>query len=233
MRSRLTGVVLWVTACLAVGVPGCGKRPELRPSAEVAGAVEEQAPAGPGGFRYPEDGSGELLAQLLPLPDQLPEGSASEPAPVRLANGQALELPALPLPPPDAALPAEGPEPPRLPLPTRPVPEDVPLFRDRAEPVPPQRVTMPAHDGTRVPSARDEPPPLPILAAPRTQRPTGDDMIRAFGERAALSAPIRTPTNPGALSDSASGSARRAALRQGIVPSERQVPVITPALPER
>lgn len=203
-RASLFAAVVVLGGCSRPAAePAPSAPPEL---ANPVVLVTEEAPAGeprepapaPGGFEYPADQAGRLLARAV-----APEAPAVPPlewpgiGPVR-------RVPPAPVlsPEPPPGLPARPVLPPVLPVSrgsVRPLPppERVPWDLGWGAAAVPARPTFPVAPGitTRAPDV-SRPPPLPPLGRPFAERVSLDDPTAELGHTAITSLPVRVAVEP-------------------------------------
>lgn len=162
-----------------------------------AGEAREPVP-GPGGFEYPGDRAGRLLARAA-----VPEAPAVPPVEWPAIGPVRRVPPAVVLSPePPPGLPARPALPPVLPVsrsPVRPLPppERVPWDLGWGAAAVPARPTFPVAAGitTRAPDV-SRPPPLPPLGRPFTERVSLDDPTAELGHAAITTPPVRVAVEP-------------------------------------
>lgn len=187
-----------VALLLIVGLTGCGRARSSMEWAEAEATVEE-TPAAPvceapdlGGFRFPDDRGGKLLADLLP---PKPPRTVAEPAsaPRRLPPPRTLEAPELPLPPnlapPALAVPKTGYTALRPRSPSEDLPRPDPRDELAALPALPAgaRVRLTAPDVNR-------PAPLPYLGQKQAENSAAED---GTAEASTLAATTAKPPQRG------------------------------------
>ncbi len=210
--SLLTVIVVGLLGSAGCGRPLVSAAPQMGGTkgeertahlAKSGNPTAEKAPkADPGGFRFPDDRGGRLLARLLPPPEKSAVSPTISTGPRRAPASSALEQPAQPLPaasggsrPPLAHyLPVEKPS--RALRPGH-LPEDWPLTGYRIDPLPPQVHSFLAGERTRTPSADvNRPLPLPLLAQPVIDRASLEDPTGEASVAAALARILPSRTNP-------------------------------------
>ena len=241
--------------CLVVGVTGCA-RPSAQAGEEpayvsedfggpnrfvvvvdptesmAAGDPVEDAKEGEG-FRFPDDRGGQILSKVLPPSEKAPPAGHDAPAPRRHPPPPNVEKPTAPLPPVPVdlpRLPAGKPEP----LRPRPLPEDLPIFGHKSDPILPQVQTLPAGERVRIPSVDvDQPIPVPILARPATERAPLDDATTAASQNAALSTVPPTRATPAPYLKIGVPDPFENRLRESAAPPETVTPTHTGSRPAR
>jgi hypothetical protein len=199
MRGRVAGWsgVLGV-AGVWLAVSGCGRQAVVAPVADLVADRNPDAP-GPrpkdeepaGGFAFPRDAGGALLARLLPPADRTvgPGDRTTQPVPRPAPSNKTTFDP---LPPARAQnvappLPAKAKAAPLLP---RMVSEET-LDAPRERVALPAELSLPATERVRIPSPNiNEPVALPVLAQPVPDRASLEDPTGDASTAAALAATL-------------------------------------------
>ncbi len=240
--TRRRAAALLLTGALLPSLPGCAPpaapavaqtpgpaaapAPVVRAKADAPRTEEPAREDGGGGFRFPDDKGGRMLAQVLPPHHAAGADESVGAGPRRRPASPALEQPSLPLPPNQGQVPRlpagrQGP-----PLRPRPLPDGLPLTGPR--PQPPQEPRLPAGDRVRLPGPDvNQPTPLPVLAAPAPDRSAAEDPTADFSSGAAQSAavPARRGPAPFAKVSLPDPFENRNAVRLRQPPPERDDPV--------
>jgi hypothetical protein len=215
MRVRQLKALTWarLLGLAAVLLTGCGRRNvevsmseadavEGSPAAPEGDQPERQAAQGGrdvgGGFRFPGDRGGTLLADVLrPLAKLPPEDSSPRSSAPGVPTSRLLDLTDLPLPPLDGALPRFA-RPVRAPEFGPPPPGEDGYPRGVTREVAGLEFpSLPDAKGTRVwAPPLNEPTRLPLLGLGQPEAMPAEDPTAASSLAAALAAPLPTRTSP-------------------------------------
>jgi hypothetical protein len=211
-RKSSAALAFLLLSCVAFGLAGCGKQTAtVLPAVATEKTKETVAVQGPGISQDAKPPKDEKPAEVIKpvVGDEQSSGllellrpgeklaTRTKPAPKQQPGPAFLDCPELPLPLCELPLPHLPTQSKNQEVKPKTVASEPPLASDFSNPIPPQRTRLPSGNRITTPGPDfSQPPPLPILARPQSDREPLTDPSLEASTQAALAASLPVRINP-------------------------------------